>query len=89
MELEPCDRRIRDLIWNEYFDIITEMEPGIIFDHSSRDCQRQPGEGDKGVMWHPRGKFYLHAKEAYAVVHTGETAQYGNIILTKGIVKEF
>ena len=34
-----------------------------------------------------RFKFYDRAKEAFAVVHTGETALYANIILKKGVVK--
>jgi len=33
-----------------------------------------------------RFAFYNRAKEAFAIVHTGETAQYGNIILKKGLV---
>jgi len=33
-----------------------------------------------------RFEFYKQAKESYAVVHTGETALYGNIILQKGVV---
>ena len=32
-----------------------------------------------------RFPFYDRAKEAYAVVMTGETAKYGNIILKKGV----
>lgn len=32
-----------------------------------------------------RFAFYERAKKAFAVVHTGETAQYGNIILKKGV----
>lgn len=32
-----------------------------------------------------RFAFYERAKRAFAVVHTGETAQYGNIILKKGL----
>jgi len=35
-----------------------------------------------------RYAFYQRAKEAYAIVATGEMAQYANIILKKGIVKE-
>ena len=30
---------------------------------------------------------YKKAKESFVIVHTGETALYGNIILTKGIIK--
>lgn len=33
-----------------------------------------------------RFDFYERAKDAYAVVHTGETALYANIILKKGVV---
>jgi L-fucose mutarotase len=33
-----------------------------------------------------RFEFYERAKTAYAIVATGETALYGNIILKKGII---
>lgn len=33
-----------------------------------------------------RYRFYERAKKAYAVVLTGETAKYGNIIIKKGVV---
>jgi L-fucose mutarotase len=33
-----------------------------------------------------RFAFYERAKTAFAVVKTGETAKYGNIILTKGVI---
>lgn len=33
-----------------------------------------------------RFAFYERAKKAFAVVMTGETAKYGNIILTKGVI---
>ncbi|XP_056004375.1 fucose mutarotase-like isoform X4 [Ostrea edulis] len=32
-----------------------------------------------------RSAFYDRAKKAYAIVHTGEMAKYGNIILKKGL----
>ena len=35
-----------------------------------------------------RFAFYERAKQAYAVIATGETALYANIILKKGVVKE-
>jgi L-fucose mutarotase len=34
-----------------------------------------------------RFKFYERAKGAYAVVATGETALYGNLIIKKGVIK--
>jgi L-fucose mutarotase len=34
-----------------------------------------------------RFAFYARAKEAYAIVATGETRLYGNVILKKGVVR--
>ena len=34
-----------------------------------------------------RFEFYTRAKQAYAIVATGEKAQYANVILKKGVVK--
>lgn len=45
-------------------------------------------EGDKKVENVERFAFYERAKQAYAVVATGETALYANIILKKGVVVE-
>ncbi|QEN06853.1 fucose isomerase [Oceanispirochaeta crateris] len=36
----------------------------------------------------PRADFYERAGKAYAVIATSESALFGNIILTKGIVKK-
>ncbi len=50
-----------------------------------------------GAKWEKNGlraekigrfEFYDRAKKAYAVVTTGETALYANVILKKGVVKE-
>jgi len=35
----------------------------------------------------PRHDFYRVAREAFAIVQTGERRLYGNIILTKGVVR--
>ncbi|NLX92987.1 MAG: L-fucose mutarotase [Clostridiales bacterium] len=43
-------------------------------------------EGAKDIELIERFAFYERAKEAYAVVATGETAIYANIILKKGVV---
>lgn len=43
----------------------------------------QPGSQ---ASWLERFAYYERAKKAYAVVATGETAQYANIILKKGVV---
>lgn len=44
-------------------------------------------EPDTPVTYMERFAYYERAKEAYCVVATGETAQYANIILKKGVVK--
>jgi len=41
-----------------------------------------------GFAFLPRFDFYDRAKKAYAVIATGETALYANIILKKGVVAE-
>ena len=43
-------------------------------------------EGEKNFQLEERFAFYERAKKAYAVVATGETAIYANIILKKGVV---
>ena len=44
-------------------------------------------EGDHKIEMIERFEFYERAKKAYAIVATGETALYANIILKKGVVK--
>ncbi len=46
----------------------------------------QEKEGDKKIENIERFAFYERAKKAYAVVATGETSLYANIILKKGVV---
>ena len=44
-------------------------------------------EGDRAIQFIDRFEFYEHARNCYAVVATGETALYANIIIKKGVVK--
>ena len=44
-------------------------------------------ESDKKIENIGRFEFYDRAKKCYAVVATGESALYANIILKKGVVK--
>jgi len=57
-------------IWDVYKQII-----------SKEDCR-----GENAVGEVERFEFYERAKEAYAVIATGETAIYANIMLQKGVV---
>lgn len=45
----------------------------------------EPGAGKFEFI--ERFAFYERAKQAYAIVATGETAQYANVILKKGVIK--
>lgn len=45
-------------------------------------------EGEKEFRLVERFQFYTEAKKAYAIIATGETAIYANIILQKGVVIE-
>ena len=42
--------------------------------------------GTPPVEWVERFAFYERTKKAFAVVMTGETVKYGNIILKKGVI---
>jgi L-fucose mutarotase len=46
----------------------------------------EEGEGAE-IMRIERFAFYERAERAYAIVITGETAKYGNILLKKGVVR--
>ncbi len=46
----------------------------------------EKNEGDRQIELVERFAFYERAKKAYAVVATGETAIYANVILKKGVV---
>lgn len=45
------------------------------------------GEDSQRIQMLERFAFYKRAKKAYAVVATGETAIYANILLKKGVVQ--
>ena len=44
-------------------------------------------EGEHKIEEVERFEFYRRSREAYAILATGETALYANIILKKGVVK--
>jgi L-fucose mutarotase len=57
-------------IWDTYTEIVTK--------HDSR--------GGAAIGNIERFRFYEEAKEAYAIIATGEKALYANIMLQKGVV---
>jgi L-fucose mutarotase len=52
----------------------------VLTDHALGDCE---------IGRLPRHAFYERAREAYAVVATGEIRPYGNILLVKGVVNRY
>ena len=71
MELMPCDvGRIDTPIWDTYKEIVEK--------HDER--------GISAVGNIERFQFYEEAKTAYAIIATGESAVYANVMLQKGVV---
>lgn len=56
-------------------------------ERSYRQSLGEPSVGELKIARLERYAFYDRSRTAFAVVQTGETAQYGNIILKKGIVR--
>lgn len=50
-------------------------------------CRHECAEVAIGQL--ERGAFYARARQAYAIVVTGECAKYANILLKKGVVSVF
>lgn len=60
-----------------------ELDPGV--EGSFRAAIDRHAPGAPVIARLERFAFYERAREAFAVVMTGETAKYGNIILAKGV----
>ena len=73
MELMDRDKgRVETPIWDEYKAIVA----------------RHDDRGADAVGTIERFAFYEEAKKCYAVIATGESAIYANVILQKGVVTE-
>lgn len=57
-----------------------------IWDEYKRIIAKYDSRGGNAVGYIERFAFYEEAKKAYAVVSSGETALYANIMLQKGVV---
>ena len=62
---------VKTPIWDEYKEIISKYDK----------------RGEKAIGQTERFAFYDEAKTAYAIIATGESALYANIMLQKGVVK--
>ncbi len=62
----------------------TDPEPGIWEDYEKMLKKHEP---QAHVEFIERFAYYDRAKKAYAIIATGETSPYGNILLKKGCVR--
>lgn len=73
MQLMPNDvGRVETPIWDTYREIVTK--------HDAR--------GSEAIGNIERFAFYEEAKTAYAIIATGESAIYANVMLQKGVVTD-
>lgn len=84
LELMPLDQYVENQV------ALMEVVPGdnvepVIWDEYDRIIKSY--EPDAKTEHMERFAYYERAKKAYAVVMTGETAIYANILLKKGVVK--
>ena len=84
LQLFPLDQ------YDEDHFVLMEVVPGDpvqtpIWDEYKAILNRYESEAKVHTM--ERFAYYERAKEAYCVVATGETAQYANMILKKGVVR--
>lgn len=73
MERMDCDRDMELPILDRYQEIVAKYD----------------ARGSKAIGAYERFSFYEHAAKASLIIATGETSQYANIMLQKGIVKDW
>lgn len=66
--------------------IMMQAVPGDTLDPAVEDKYRKALGYDGEIERVERFAFYERARKAYAVVVSGETAKYGNIIIKKGVI---
>lgn len=85
LSVMPLDDFVPEAAWR--MEVVGD--PGAeqpIFDEFRASIARHEGEKFRLASLE-RFAFYERAKAAYAIVSTGETRLYGNIILKKGVVR--
>ena len=85
LQLVPLDTYVEKTV------ALMEVVPGdpcvpVIWEEY-RALLEKHGEDPKAIEMTERFAFYERAKKAYAIVATGETAIYANILLKKGVVQ--
>ena len=76
---DALDRAVELGAAKDMSDFVVELDPAV-------EAKYRKALGYEGKIERmERFAFYERAKKAYAVVVSGETAKYGNIILKKGV----
>lgn len=85
LELFPIDTYVEKPI--ALMNVVSgdPVQPAIWQDYE--EIVKKQEEQPTSFEYVERFEFYERAKQAYAIVATGEKAQYANIILKKGVVK--
>jgi len=85
LSVMPLDDFVPEAAWR--MEVVGDPQAEqSIFDEFRAAIVRHEGEGFRLASLE-RFAFYERAKAAYAIVSTGETRLYGNIILKKGVVR--
>jgi L-fucose mutarotase len=85
LKLLPLDTYSDNTVLMQKMDCDKDLDIGIWKKYD--EICRKGDSGYKGLSYIDRFKFYDRTKEAYAVIMTGETEIYANILLKKGVVK--
>lgn len=85
LQLFPLDTYVEDPVR------LMEVMPGDpartpIWDTYKEIIARYDGRGSGAVGYVERFAFYEQAKTAYAIIATGESAVYANVMLQKGVI---
>lgn len=85
LQLFPLDSFVRNPV-NLMQKVPGDKSDVTIWDEYKKIIEKY--DKDAGIGFLERFEFYERTKKAYAVVATGESALYANIILKKGVIKQ-
>lgn len=73
MQKMDCDKELGIPIWDKYTESVARHDP----------------RGAEAVGFHARFRLYDEARTCYCALPSGETSIYANIILKKGVMKQY
>lgn len=84
VQLMPLDSYVEKPV--ALMQVVLGDEKPLIWDEYAEILSRENISKDK-IEYVERFEFYRRAENAYAILATGETAVYANVLLKKGVVK--